>query len=216
MPGEGEAAEGEEPLVEIPEAQVPAGDDISSIELAAARAAFDSRTLDAARVRELRLTPTTVCAIESDKIRPALAELGVTVGGAELFNIVALADPGAVGVLTRKTWMDVVRWRKRLAAEAEREAGTLCAYVALGGTNAKAEHVRLAPLLGVMEAFGCGADVAKAKEAIVSRRLRAMEEVLALGGELEDDELDELKATERIDFEDLRAFAEALTGPRPR
>jgi hypothetical protein len=208
----GDEAEDDSPLIEIPPARLPVGSELSAAESATARAVFDSYCLPPARVKELRLAPPTAEVMETEMLRLALAEMGYVVGGAELFGLVSAADANAIGVVERETWMAVIRLRKRLAADAERQAESLRAYVALGGTVGKTDKVALKPLLDIFQAFGVAADLGRANEAIVSRRMKLVEEVLAMGGELEEDELDELKSTERVDFDDLNAFAGALGG----
>ncbi|KAG8469594.1 hypothetical protein KFE25_006049 [Diacronema lutheri] len=198
----------------VPPAVLPEGDELTASEAATARAIFDSFVLPPSRVRELRLAPANVRVMESDKLRLALAEMGFVVGGAALFELVAQADPSAVGALTLPTWLDCVRHRKSVAAKAEREADIRDAYAALGGISGKADKVALKPLLDVMRRFRIEADIAQALEAVVLRRLAAVDEITALGGALDDDDWADVKDATRCDFHDLCAFAEAVSGGR--
>lgn len=156
--------------------------------------------------------------MECEKLRVALSDMGYVVGGAQLFELVAMVDPSALGVLTRDTWLAALRHRKRLAAQAANEAEQLKAFIALGGTSAKTERVPLKPLVDVMREFGLDVDIASAVKAVVDERMLVVADVLAMGGELDDDEVAAFQDASHVDFADLRAFSEHVAahaaGPR--
>lgn len=212
MADQGLCAE-EDFFVRVPRGDLPRGDDLTPGEAATALAVFASFELPARRVRELRLAPTTIRVMSAESLRVALADMGFALGGAALFDLVSLADPSAIGVVAMQTWLDVVRHRKLLRREEERERAVRGAYIALGGTRSKSDKVALAPLLDVMQRFGIQVDTTRALEAIVTKRLAAVEEVLGMGGELDDEEMDEMKSTSLVNFDDLTEFARSCGGP---
>ena len=65
----------------------------------------------------------------------------------------------------------------------------------------------LKPLVDVMRDFGLDVDIASAMKAVVDERMLVVAGVLAMGGELDDDEVDALQNTSHVDFADLRAFS---------
>lgn len=201
-----EAEADDEPLVDIPDHNLPDGDELNASELSTAHAVFASNVLEAARVKELRLAPG-VEVMECEKLRISLGDLGYVVGGAQLFELVAMVDPSAIGVLTRDTWLAAIRHRKRLAAQAAKEAEQLKAYIALGGTTEKTERVPLKPLVDAIREFGLDVDIASAVKAVVDERMLVVADVLAMGGELDDDEVEAFQNTSHVDFADLRVFS---------
>lgn len=201
--------------VMLPTVSVPEGDELSPSEAATALAVFARYELSLAKVRELCLAPPrTRRLMDSAHLRIGLADLGYIVSGAALFDLVTLADPSAIGVLELQTWLDIVCLRKRIQAEEERERDIREAHVALGGSN-KADKVAIKPLLDVMHSFAIRGDLVAAREAIAAKRLLAVESVLALGGEFDEDELDQIKSdTDLVDFDDLCTFTGVLAETR--
>jgi hypothetical protein len=204
---EAESAVDDIPLVEIPASTLPDGDELSAVELSTAHAVFLSNMLEAARVKELRLAPPGVEVMECEKLRVALGDMGFIVGGTHLFELVAMVDPTAIGVFNRDTWLAAIRYRKRVAAQAAKEAEQFKAYIALGGTIGKTERVPLKPLVDVIREFGLDVDIGCAMKAVVEQRMHVVADLLAMGGELDDDEVDQFQNTSHVDFADLRAFS---------
>ena len=91
-------------------------------------------------------------------------------------------------------------------------ARTKAAYAALGGTEDEATAIKSELLTAITTDF-LGADAASSAIAgVVKHKMKAVAEVLAMGGELDSDEEAELKDTTKLEFDEVRAYLESVAG----
>ena len=100
----------------------------------------------------------------------------------------------------RRTWL--LR-QKQLAR-------TKAAYGALGGTEDEATAIKSELLTAITTDF-LGADAASSAIAgVVKHKMKAVQELLDMGGELDEEEEAELKDTRTLEYAEVKAFGEGL------
>lgn len=147
---------------------------------------------------------------QASELRQAFADLGDEVASKDLFTLVQQADPDGDGVVTLPRFLEVVELRRQQVEKQREEALRVEAYVALGGNADRDSKVQSSLLMSVASDFVGERATARAMESIVAFKLRELEELLGMGGSLDDEEEEELKDTRLISFEEVGAFAKSL------
>lgn len=153
--------------------------------------------------------------MDASQLRPAFAELGDTVEGAGLFALVQLADPDGDGVMPLERFLEVVKVRREQIEKARQEKQLVDAYVALGGSEDREKRVASDALLAITKDFVGDEAAAAALAAVVKHKYKAVQEVLDMGGELDEEEEEELKDTRKLTWEEVQAYAQGLFGLGP-
>ena len=149
--------------------------------------------------------------MNSDELRTALAEsLGEEVPSKELFPLLQLADPDSEGVITLPRFLEVVEMRKRQMEKEREQATLLAAYVALGGNSDKDRSIKSEWLTAIASDFVGSTATKAAMTGVVKHKMKAVQEVLDMGGTLDSDEEEELRDTSTLAFEELEAYAHSL------
>ena len=149
--------------------------------------------------------------MDPGQLRSAFAELGDTVEGKSLFALVQLADPDGDGTMPLDLFLEVVKVRREQIEKARQEKQAFDAYVALGGSEDQAKRVASDGLVAITKDFVGDAAAAAALKAVVKHKMKSVQEVLDMGGELDEEEEEELKDTSTLSFEEVKAFAEGLS-----
>ena len=148
--------------------------------------------------------------LDAADLRQAFADLGDEVASKDLFSLVQQADPDGDGVVTLSRFIEVVEMRRQQLEKQREEALLVEAYVALGGNSDRDVAVKSSLLSAIASDFvGAGA-AGRAMEAVVAHKMKAVQEILAMGGSLDEEEEEELKDTSSLQFEELGAFARSL------
>ena len=100
----------------------------------------------------------------------------------------------------RRTQIDQERAQKQLVD----------AYVALGGDADRDAKIKSDILQAVASDFVGAAATDRAMKGVVKHKMKAVQEILDMGGALDDEEMEELKDTKELEFDQLEAFAAAL------
>uniref|UniRef100_A0A7S4EV41 EF-hand domain-containing protein n=3 Tax=Chrysotila carterae TaxID=13221 RepID=A0A7S4EV41_CHRCT len=141
-------------------------------------------------------------------LRLVLAKTGDSVDGKDLFQLVQLADADGRGTMS---WPDLERVlllrRERLEKE-QRESLVTAAYLALGGTQDKEANVRSAALFEIAEDFIGPEQAAAALREVAAHKEKAVEELKAMGGSLDEEEEGELRDLGQLSFSELHAYVE--------
>ena len=168
--------------------------------LAALQAARAERDEDAIREQVMDATD----------LRAAFEEMGDAVPSKDLFPLVQAADPDGDGVVTLKSFLAVVELRRSQIENERSQKMLVDCYVAMGGDGDRDVSVKSDVLKAVaLDFVGSGASE-RAMNGVVAHKMKAVQEVLDMGGALDDEEMDELKDTSKLSFEELQAFAAAL------
>jgi hypothetical protein len=107
-------------------------------------------------------------------------------------------------------FITVVEMRNKQLEKIKAEALVVEAYVALGGDAEKSRGVKSSLLRAVSSDFVGGVATEAAMKAVVDHKMKAVQEVLGAGGQLDDEEMEEIKDVSKLQFEELQAFASAL------
>ena len=150
--------------------------------------------------------------MDPGQLRSAFAELGDAVESKNLFSLVQMADPNGDGTMPLELFLDVVRVRREQIEKARQEKQAFDAYAALGGSEDQAKRVASDGLIAITKDFVGDDAAAAALEAVVKHKMKSVQEVLDMGGEIDEDEEEELKDTTTLSFEEVKAFAEGLSG----
>ncbi|KAL1504288.1 hypothetical protein AB1Y20_010696 [Prymnesium parvum] len=172
--------------------------------------------LDALNEERRRADPLAPALAEADavmrtaELRAALAEAGDAVDGAPLFELVQLADPEAEGVTRLPQFAAVIRRRREQRAKEAQLAQLTAAYLALGGTADREAAVSSAKLLAITSDFVGRAAVEHSLEAVVKHKMKSVQEILDMGGVLDEEERREIEDTTKLTFDELEVFSRAL------
>ena len=148
--------------------------------------------------------------MDAADLRGAFADMGDEVPSKDLFPLVQQADPDGEGVITLSDFLAVVELRRSQLELAREQKQLVDAYVALGGDADRDKSVDSSILTAVASDFiGAGA-AERAMAGVVKHKLKAVQAILDMGGALDDDEMEELKDTRKLAFEELGAFASSL------
>lgn len=139
-----------------------------------------------------------------------LEDLNDEVGSKDLFALVQAADPDGDGWVQLDAFIDVVEIRREQLEKIKAEALVREAYIALGGDADRSRGVKSDLLRAVSSDFVGKTATETAMAAVVAYKMKAVEEVLGAGGQLDDEEMDELKDVSKLSFEELHAFANSL------
>ena len=148
--------------------------------------------------------------MSADQLRLAFSELGDVVEREKLFALVQHADPEGEGVLPLRRFLEVVRARREQLEKARREREITEAYIALGGSEDREKRIASDALVAIASDFVGEEAAAAALQAVVKHKMGAVQELLAMGGELDEEEAVELHDTRRLGFEEVKAFGEGL------
>lgn len=140
-----------------------------------------------------------------------LEDLGDAVNSKDLFALVQAADPDGDGWVQLDAFLDVVEMRKRQLETIRAEALVAEAYQALGGDADKTRGVASGILSAVVSDFVGSSASETAMKAVVTHKMKAVEEILGAGGQLDEEEMDELRDVSKLQFEEVKAFATSLT-----
>ena len=152
--------------------------------------------------------------MDAGQLRLAFAELGDTVEREQLFALMQQADPESEGVMPLERFLQVVRARREQLEKARREKEVNDAYLALGGSEDREKRVASDPLVAIASDF-VGDAAAAGLQAVVAHKMKAVQELLDMGGQLDEEDEAELKDTKRLDFEEVKAFSEGLRSLGP-
>ena len=148
----------------------------------------------------------------TESLRQAFADMGDSVEGTQLFELAKEADPDAAGVVALPAFLAALQARRTWLLRQKQLARTKAAYAALGGTEDEATAIKSELLTAITSDF-LGADAASSAIAgVVKHKMKAVAEVLAMGGELDSDEEAELKDTTKLEFDEVRAYLESVAG----
>lgn len=153
--------------------------------------------------------------MDAGQLRLAFAELGDTVEREKLFALMQQADPESEGVMPLKRFLAVVRTRREQLEKARREKEVTDAYLALGGSEDREKRVASDALFAIASDFLGDAAAAAALQAVVTHKMKAVQELIDMGGQLDEEDEMELKDTKRLDFEEVKAFSEGLRALGP-
>ena len=153
--------------------------------------------------------------MDAGQLRLAFAELGDTVEREQLFALMQQADPESEGVMPLERFLVVVRARREQLEKARREKEVNDAYLALGGSEDREKRVASDPLVAIASDFVGDAAAAAGLQAVVAHKMKAVQELLDMGGQLDEEDEAELKDTKRLDFEEVKAFSEGLRSLGP-
>ena len=166
--------------------------------------AFDSKQQEAYKyhgedglIREQVVDP-------ADLRKIFLEDLGDEVGSKDLFAVVQAADPDGDGWVQLGAFLDVVEMRKQQLEKLRAEALVAEAYVALGGDTDKTRGVQSGQLRAVVSDFVGSSAAETAMRAVVAHKMKAVEEILGAGGQLDDEEMDEIRDVSKLEFEEVR------------
>ena len=187
-----------------------------------ATAVFKSRTLKGKLLSALQAARSereeeaiSEPVLDAADLRQAFADLGDEVASKDLFSLVQQADPDGDGVVTLSRFIEVVEMRRQQLEKQREEALLVEAYVALGGNSDRDVAVKSSLLSAIASDFvGAGA-AGRAMEAVVAHKMKAVQELLDMGGQLDEEDEAELKDTKRLDFEEVKAFSEGLRSLGP-
>ena len=149
--------------------------------------------------------------MDAAELRRAMAEMGDTVGGRELHEMVMQADPGAVGAITWQNFTAVISMREEQLKREHSETLLTNAYVALGGSSDKEQSVFSNTLIAITQDFCGGQQAAKGVVAVERHRMESVLSVLDMGGSLDEEEQEELKDISKISLGDIREYMAAIT-----
>eukprot|EP00316_Scyphosphaera_apsteinii_P017536 CAMPEP_0119319680 /NCGR_PEP_ID=MMETSP1333-20130426/50053_1 /TAXON_ID=418940 /ORGANISM="Scyphosphaera apsteinii, Strain RCC1455" /LENGTH=200 /DNA_ID=CAMNT_0007326151 /DNA_START=77 /DNA_END=679 /DNA_ORIENTATION=+ len=148
--------------------------------------------------------------VDAAELRVLFLEMGDEVESKQLFELVQMADEDGEGtvcwerfkltVKTRSEWLDRQRKQKLLSE----------AYVALGGSQDREQSISSAALLAITTDFLGPEATAAGLEGAVASKQKAIQVVLDMGGQLDEEDEAEMKNTELLSFEDLESYASAL------
>ena len=143
-------------------------------------------------------------------LREAFSAMGDEVPSKDLFPLVQAADPDGDGVVTLQSFLEVVQIRRTQLETIRAQQLLVEAYVSLGGDADRDAKVKSGILSAVASDFvGAGA-TERGLAAVRKHKMKAVQEVLDMGGALDSDEEEELKDTSKLGFDELEAFAAAL------
>lgn len=171
---------------------------------------FDQKQEEAYRFggEEGLITEQVVDPAELRKI--FLEDFGDEVSSKDLFPLVQAADPDGDGWVQLGAFLDVVDLRKQQREKLQAEALVAEAYQAMGGDADKTIGIKSALLCAVASDF-VGKDATEAAMAgVVKHKMKAVEEILGAGGQLDEEEMEEIRDVSKLEFEELKAFANAL------
>ena len=112
-------------------------------------------------------------------------------------------------------FLEVVRARREQLEKARREKEITEAYIALGGSEDREKRVASDTLVAIASDFVGDEAAAAALQAVVHHKMKTVQELLDIGGELDEEEEEELKDTKRLDFKEVNAFGEGLKAFSP-
>lgn len=146
-----------------------------------------------------------------------LEDLGDEVNSKDLFALVQAADPDGDGWVQLDAFLEVVAMRRTQLERIAAEAMVAEAYVALGGDADKSRSIKSDLLRAVVADFVGPSAAEGAMKAVVDFKMKALEEVLGAGGQLDEEDMEELKDVSKLSFEELQAFGKGLAalGPDP-
>lgn len=144
------------------------------------------------------------------ELREAFAEMGDDVPSKALFPLVQQADPDGEGVITLENFLAVVQVRRTQIDQERAQKQLVDAYVALGGDADRDAKIKSDILQAVASDFVGAAATDRAMKGVVKHKMKAVQEILDMGGALDDEEMEELKDTKELEFDQLEAFAAAL------
>jgi tetratricopeptide (TPR) repeat protein len=148
--------------------------------------------------------------MDAAELRAALGDLGDDVSSKAYFELCQAADPDSEGHITLPRFLEVVELRRTQRKQEMEEEQLLACYMALGGNADKDKSVASAPLIAATSDFVGAKASRKGLLAVEVRKMKSVQELLAMGGALDDEEEAELRDTTTLEFEDVRAFAQAL------
>ena len=148
--------------------------------------------------------------MDASQLRVAFSELGDMVEREQLYTLVQQADPDGDGVMPLERFLEVVKTRREQIEKARQEKEVADAYIALGGSEDREKRVPSDALLAITKDFVGDAAAAAALESVVKHKMKAVQELLDMGGELDDEEEAELKDTRTLEFAEVKAFGEGL------
>lgn len=148
--------------------------------------------------------------MNASDLRSAFADLGDTVSSKDLFPLIQAADPDGDGVVTLKNFSEVVAMRRQQLEREREQASLVEAYFAMGGEPEREKSVASSVLFSVVRDFVGETAAARAEAAVVAHRKKAFQEVLDMGGSLDEDEEAEICNTSQLAFDELSAFASGL------
>ena len=105
---------------------------------------------------------------------------------------------------------EVVELRRAQLEKQREEALLVEAYVALGGNADRDAPVKSSLLTAIAADFVGPQASERAMKAVVAHKMKAVQEILGMGGSLDDEEEEELRDTTKLQFEELGAFARDL------
>ena len=114
-----------------------------------------------------------------------------------------------------KRVLAVVRARREQLERARREKEVTDAYLALGGSEDREKRVASDALIAIASDFLGDTAAAAALQAVVTHKMTKVQELLGMGGQLDEEDEAELKDTKRLDFEEVKAFSEGLRSLGP-
>jgi len=149
--------------------------------------------------------------IPAEDLRTALSDaLGTAVPSKNLFSLMQMADPDSEGVVTMPRFLEVVALRREQMETERRQAQLAAAYQALGGNADKDIKVKSDLLMAITSDFA-GKEAATAGLAgVVAHKRKGGEELLAMGGQLDSEDEEDLKDTSKVEFNELESFAGGL------
>ena len=149
--------------------------------------------------------------MKADELRTALTDsLGEELPSKSLFSLMQQADPESEGVIKLGAFLEVVAFAKEKLETERRQRQLMAAYQSLGGTMDKDKKIKSDLLMQVTGDFVGVAAAKEAMQGVVKHKMKAVQEVLAMGGALDSDEEEELKDTAQLEFDELEAFGVSL------
>ena len=148
--------------------------------------------------------------INAADLRSAFADMGDEVPSKDLFALVQHADPDGDGIVPLPRFLEVVEMRRAQLEKQREEALLVEAYHALGGDADRDARIKSSLLTAITSDFVGSGATSRAMEAVVAHKLKAVQEILGMGGSLDEEDEAELKDTTTITFEELGAFATSL------
>ena len=136
---------------------------------------------------------------------------GATIQGVHAHILCCFGECCLIKLVARKLLCCFLVELRRQQLEKQREEALLVeAYVALGGNADRDAKIKSQLLRAVASDFvGAGA-TSTAMDAVVTHKMKAVQEILGMGGSLDEEEEEELKDTTVLQFEELAAFAQSL------
>jgi len=148
--------------------------------------------------------------MDAGQLRQAFAELGDAVEREKLFALVQQADPEGEGVMPLKRFLEVIKARREQLEKARQEKEVADAYLALGGSEDREKLIASDALVAIASDFVGNEAAAAALQAVVKHKMKAVQELIDMGGQLDEEDEAELRDTERLAFEEVKAFSEGI------